>query len=100
VFAKERRYRGPVLGGRDLSVGRSGGDQIVAPGPAAEPRLSVAREVVARLPGERSRRIEHDYTLGHLVAAVWLLGSARTANTASACAAMMVRARHVSNVMS
>jgi hypothetical protein len=97
---EERRYRGPVVSRRDLRVGRFGGDQIVAPGPAAELRLSVAREVVAGLPGDRSRRIEHGYTLGHLVAAVWLLGSAKTVNTASAGAAMMVRARHVSNVMS
>jgi hypothetical protein len=57
----------------DLGLGPAEWSQVVAPYPATEAKDAVAW-VVARLPGEGMRRIEHRDQIGRLVVPVWMVG--------------------------
>ena len=73
VLAEEAGDRRPVVGQGDLGPRRSGRGQVVAPDPAAEPQAAVAG-VLARLPGDGARRVEHLHPVGHLVVPVRVVG--------------------------
>jgi hypothetical protein len=72
VLAEEAGDRRPIIGQGDLGLGWSGRGQVVAPDPAAEPQPAVAG-VLARLPGDGARRVEHLHPVGHLVVPVRMI---------------------------
>src|ERR1700712_3911492 len=75
-IAKVRRHSRPVVGQRDLGAVVPEGPQVVAPDPTPEYELGVAAQVAAlvgsltRLPRDRTRRVEHLDSIGHLVVAL------------------------------
>src|SRR5215472_11928764 len=73
VLPDELRHRRPVVGERDLSLGRTERYQVVTPGPAAELQVTVAL-LLPRQPADGARRVEHHDLVGHLVVTVWMAG--------------------------
>src|SRR3984957_6576057 len=67
VLTEFRWYRRPVVGKRDVRSRGSRVVYVVTPNPAAECQCPVACGVLARLPGDRVRAVEHDHLVGHLV---------------------------------
>src|ERR1700733_7197353 len=68
------RHRRPVVGERDLSLGRTERRQVVTPDPAAELQLAVAVGVRPRQPADRARRVEQLDLVCYLVVPVWMAG--------------------------
>src|SRR5947209_5919082 len=72
------RYRRPVVGERDLSLGRTQWCEVVTPEPAAELQVTVALGVVPRQPANGARRVEHVDLVGRLIVTVWMVGVMHT----------------------
>src|SRR5207253_6246121 len=68
------RHRRPVVGERDLSLGRTERRKVVTPEPAAELQLTVALGVVPRQPADGARRVEHVDLVRRLVVTAWMVG--------------------------
>src|SRR3954452_7292449 len=66
-------YRRPIVREPDLGLGWSERSQVVAPDPASEAEVAVAR-VVAGLPGDGMRWIEHLDPIRCLVVPIWMVG--------------------------
>src|SRR6185312_950695 len=68
------RHRRPVVGERDLSLGRTERRKVVTPEPAAELQVTVPLGVVPRHPANGVRWVEHVDLVGRLVVTVWMAG--------------------------
>src|SRR3954466_11683059 len=72
VLSDRVRDGGPVVGEGDLGLRWSSRRQVVAPDPAAEAQSTVAG-VVAWLPRDDVRRLEHLDPVGRLIIPVWMV---------------------------